>query len=352
MSEENKAGKGVIGRRDFLKGTAYGTLGVALQLKLLESLASAAEKAISVAAGAKEFTFVNFSDPHVPNYGFPIGLSLDEKTLLPMHNQQCLLRYVKECLAMKPKPAFAINKGDTGDAGWMPLLNLYQKLMQPMVSAGIPIYTVVGNHDVDYAGIGVEDLAKVFDPLGPALIGRHGTRYSFDYQDCHFVILNNCPVCGLIRLNPMELEWLRNDLKKVDKDKRVFVFLHAFMAGDDTYDLVEMLQHFRHPVIFRGHRHSEAIGKWGGVTMVITGALYGGGPKAGSYRIIKVLPEKIVIRTQDFAKPAGVLGPEQVLEPTPRGPQLSILKPPIGAAVGGSIRFAAEIKPVTPLQSK
>ena len=188
-------------------------------------------------AEMKEFTFVHFSDVHVPAYGFAIGLSLTEENLLPMHNQQRIQQCVKECLAMKPRPAFVINSGDTGDVGWIPLLKLYQKLMQPLVSAGIPVYTVVGNHDLDYAGIGRDDLAEIFDPLGPALIGCHGTRYSFDYGDCHFVFLNNRPMCGLIRLSPMELEWLRSDLEKVDKDKRVLVFLHADMTGEDTYHL-------------------------------------------------------------------------------------------------------------------
>lgn len=94
------------------------------------------------AAEAKEFPFVNFSDAHIPAYGFPIGLPLNEENLLQMHNPQRIQQFVNECLAMEPKPAFIINSGDTGDVGWTPLLKLYQKLMQPLVSAGIPVYTV------------------------------------------------------------------------------------------------------------------------------------------------------------------------------------------------------------------
>ncbi|MDY7009418.1 MAG: metallophosphoesterase [Planctomycetota bacterium] len=179
------------------------------------------------------FTFVHFTDAHIPTYGFAIGLSLEEKDLLTMHNQQRIRRLVGECLAMKPKPAFVVNTGDTTDVGWMPLFRLYSRLMQPLVSAGIPIYTVTGNHDTDYTGLGPGDLGRIFDPLGPAMIDRHGERYSFDLHDCHFAVINNNPICGLVRVNPATLEWLRNDLEKVDKDKRVFVFLHATMSGSD-----------------------------------------------------------------------------------------------------------------------
>lgn len=300
------------------------------------------------AAEPNEFTFVNFSDSHVPTYGFSIGLPLDDANLLKMPNQQRIQQFVKECLAMKPKPDFVINSGDTGDAGWIPLLKLYQKLMQPLVSAGIPVYTVVGNHDLDYAGIAREDLAEIFDPLGPELIKRHGTRYSFDHRDCHFVILNNRPMSGLIRFAPDELEWLRNDLKKVKKDKRILVFMHANMTNDDTCRIVEIIQRFNNAVIFHGHTHSNSIGKWGGVPVIVTGSLYGGSPKAGSYRVVTVQPEKILLKTRDFAETAVTFGPEELVEfPKPR-PQLRILKPEQNVVVSESITLAAETDPAVP----
>ena len=237
----------------------------------------------AASAGANGFSFVTISDVHVPGYGFGIGQSLDEAALMPMHNQQRIRQFVGECLALEPKPAFVMNCGDTGDAGWTTLLKLYQKEMQPLVSAGIPVYTVVGNHDLDYAGIDRDDLAEVFGPLGPASIGRHGTRYSFDYGGCHFAILNNRPVTGLIRLNPDDIEWLRKDLKPVGKNTRVLLFMHANMPEEDTHHVVELLQPFASSVIFHGHSHSDAITRWGGVPVVVTGSLYGGNPKAGSY---------------------------------------------------------------------
>lgn len=51
MEEKSGAGERVPTRRDFLKGTAYGTLGVALGLRGLEDLAETPGKAIPFAAG-------------------------------------------------------------------------------------------------------------------------------------------------------------------------------------------------------------------------------------------------------------------------------------------------------------
>ena len=283
------------------------------------------------------FTFVTISDIHIPDYGFSIGQPLDEASLLPLHNQQNIKKMVRECLVMDPKPSFVINCGDTVDNGWTPLLTLYRKLMQPLVAAGMPVYTVVGNHDLDYAGIAAQDLAEIFEPLGPASIGRHGTRYSFDYHGCHFVILNDRPISGLIRLNPEDISWFRHDLKAVKKDTRILLFMHADLPVEDTHHIVELLQPFRYPVIFQGHAHEESIGKWGGVPVVVTGSLYGGNPKAGSYRIVTVSPDRITVRTRDFADPEGAFGPETAIEFPPPGPNVRIIEPREGASRSGNL---------------
>ncbi|MDP2984380.1 MAG: PQQ-binding-like beta-propeller repeat protein [Candidatus Latescibacter sp.] len=300
------------------------------------------------AAESNGFSFVNISDVHIPAYGFAIGQPLDETSLMQMQNPQRLQQLVGECLAMEPKPAFVINSGDTGDAGWTPLLKLYQKLMQPLVLAGIPVYTVVGNHDLDYAGIGAQDLGEIFDPLGPALIGRHGTRYSFDYGGCHFIFLNIRPISGLIRLTPTDIAWLSNDLRAVKKDRRILLFMHANVPEEDTSHIVELLQPFKYPVIFQGHTHNDAITKWGGVPVVVTGSLYGGTPKAGSYRVVTVQPDRILVRTRDFARPASTYEPKQAVEFPQSGPRLKVMAPKSDAPVSGNLIVTAGTEPAFP----
>jgi len=301
-----------------------------------------------VAPEFREFTFVNISDVHVPTYMFTIGQPLDEATLMEMHNQKRLQEFTAECLAMDPKPDFVMNSGDTGDVGWTPLLELYRKLVKPLVDAGMPVYTVVGNHDLDYAGIGRQDLAELFDPLGPAMIGRHGSRYSFDHKGCHFIVMNNRPISGLIRFNPKDIEWLGKDLETVDRDTRVLLFLHANMQVEDTHNIVELLQPFARAVIFQGHRHSAGIDAWGGVPVVLTGSLYGGSPEAGSYRMVTVGIDGITLRTRDFAAPAGTFEPGEFVAYTRPGPEIRVTAPGNEALIEGKVMLSAAVDPVAP----
>ncbi|MBN1291547.1 MAG: PQQ-binding-like beta-propeller repeat protein [Candidatus Latescibacteria bacterium] len=296
----------------------------------------------------ESFTFITISDVHVPSYGYPINQPLDEASLMPLHNQKRIEEFVTDCLTADTKPDFVINNGDTGDAGWEPLLKLYQKLIRPLPDAGIPVYTVVGNHDLDYAGLGAQDLAGFFDPLGPELIGKSGTRYSFDHKGCHFVIINNRPISGLIRLNPEELAWLRDDLKPVKKNTPVLLFMHANMEIDDTCRIVEILQPFSKPVIFHGHKHTAGIEKWGNIPVILTGSLYGGTPEAGSYNVMTVYSDSIVVRTHDYAKPIGTFEPAEIVVYPKPGPVLDVIEPAHEAELSGKVRLLVKTEPSSP----
>jgi len=273
---------------------------------------------------SQEFSFALISDLHLPSYAGPIGMVFDEDKLMEMHNQKRIVEFTDECLEMDTKPDFIVNLGDTGDSGWAVLLNLYTKLMQPLVKAGIPVYTVVGNHDHDYTGIGREDLAEFFDPLGPEMIGCSGSRYSFDHKGCHLVVVNNRPITGLIRFNPKDLEWLKNDLATVDKGKKVFLFMHANVPDEDTHHIVEMLQQFEKPVIFYGHSHRSAIRRWGGIPVVNTGALWGGTPENGSYQIVSVQKDSIFVKMHNFNDPVGTFSPMEAIVFQKSGPEISV----------------------------
>ncbi len=300
-------------------------------------------------AAENEFTFVHITDVHVPGYGFPIGQRLDEAAFMPMHNQQRARQLVEECLAMDPKPAFVANSGDTGDNGWTPLLMLYQRMMRPLVDGGIPVYTAVGNHDLDYAGIDERDLGEIFDPLGPDKIGRHGTRYSFDFSGCHIIFMNNRPISGLIRLDPADVAWLANDLRAVKKDTRVMIFLHANMPEEDTHHVAELLQPFGRAIVFQGHAHNESIEAWGNVPVVVTGALYGGKPEAGSYRVVTVCEDGVSVRTRDFASADHTPGPETRIPFTGPAPRMDVIEPRDEILVdGGTLKLKATVKPAAP----
>ena len=299
-------------------------------------------------AETESFSFTAISDVHVPSYGFSINQPLDHETLMGMHNQKRLRQFVQETLHLSPKPSFIMNCGDTGDLGWTRLIKHYASEMQPIVDAGIPVFTAVGNHDLDYAGIAAQDLADIFDPLGPALFDHGGPRYSFDYGGCHFIVVNNRPVTGLIRFNPDELAWLRNDLATVDLDTRVLVFMHANMQEDDTCRVVELLQPFAESMIIQGHRHSVGMDRWGRVPVVLVGSLYSGTPEDGSYSVFNVSTDSVVVRIHDYANAEGLLGEPEVVSFTPVGPSLYIDVPDDIFQTGQIIGVTVTATPAAP----
>jgi outer membrane protein assembly factor BamB len=117
------------------------------------------------------------------------------------------------------------------------------------------------------------------------------------------------------------------------------------MPVEDTFKVAERLQPFASPVIFQGHAHSEALDRWGRVPVVVTGALYGGTPKSGSYRVVTVRRTEISIKTRDFADPAATFGPAKMIEFSEPGPRIRLITPKRSAAVRGTLAIRAVTQP-------
>ncbi|WP_333619844.1 calcineurin-like phosphoesterase C-terminal domain-containing protein, partial [Dietzia sp.] len=98
-------------------------------------------------------------------------------------------------------------------------------------NANGPIRALAGNHDQDYDADSDEHALDTYrrDFGAP--------YYSYDVGDTHFVALDNIVYKGgkpdgksggyTEAIPEQQLEWLRNDLAKVDKDKQILVAAHA-----------------------------------------------------------------------------------------------------------------------------
>ncbi len=88
------------------------------------------------------------------------------------------------------------------------------------------VYFVIGNHDAPPFGDDyfVSSIAPYYPKNGPELAPQ-GTVFSFDRNNCHFVITNqywDYPVGGY---TDEQLEWIKQDLAASDQDFK-FVFGH------------------------------------------------------------------------------------------------------------------------------
>lgn len=180
------------------------------------------------------------------------------------------------------KPAFVINLGDLiygygvrrKEKQW----DRYQEVIKGFQS---PYRQLPGNHDIFS-----KDAREIY-------ARRFGRFYeSFDYGDCHFVLLNNCEEGRWGYLGPAQLEWLKRDLRSTSA-RSVFVCLHfpvwepervapkyhAFWR--DT--LHPLFRASRVKAVFGGHAHCYGpTREFDGIRYFITGG--GGAELLPDYR--------------------------------------------------------------------
>lgn len=115
-------------------------------------------------------------------------------------------------------------------------------------SLDAPFFYCAGNHDFTN---------QVMDEI---YIERHGvdgkSYYSFDYRDCHFVVMNYSPATRNHPVVEEELAWLADDLAAAKGAEHVFVFYHEPMwPNGELWARLRDLLPAGKTTIFNGHWH-------------------------------------------------------------------------------------------------
>jgi hypothetical protein len=172
---------------------------------------------------------------------------------------------------------FGLVAGDVVDDN----LDLYPRHIAMMGKIGIPLWNVPGNHDINFRApddrYSTQTYQRYFGP----------TDFSFNHGDVHFIGLDNVQYKGdgqgrydntVYRgyLSPQQLEWLRNDLKYVPRDKLIVIMTHIslityaldgqgerFALGDNINtvnfaELLEVLAPFQRVYAIAGHDTSNS----------------------------------------------------------------------------------------------
>lgn len=109
-------------------------------------------------------------------------------------------------------------------------LSIYESLNQSIGQVGIPWYSVVGNHDLNFDSPTHKSSTETFQSaFGP-------TYYAFNFGQVHFIVLNDVLWHGVDaagkpmgfhgEISSEQLEFVKNDLAQVPKDKLIFVAMH------------------------------------------------------------------------------------------------------------------------------
>jgi calcineurin-like phosphoesterase family protein len=200
----------------------------------------------SALAAEETFFFVQLSDTH---WGFqgPV-VNPDARGTLP--------KAIAAVNALTIEPDFVIFTGDlthTTDDPAERRKRLTEFREQARALKNPNVRYMAGEHD---ASLDRGEAWKEF-------FGK--TYYTFDHKGVHFVCLDNVSDPAA-RIGDDQLDWLRDDLARQDKDARIVVFTHRPLfdlmpqwdwATRDGARAIELLMPFRHVTVFYGHIHQE-----------------------------------------------------------------------------------------------
>jgi len=229
-----------INRRDFLRLAGLGGVVFA------SGLGHTADAATSRSGKVEEFYWVQLSDSH---WGF------DGPAINP-DAKGTLKKAVEEVNNLPHKPDFVVFTGDLTHTTDDPVERRKRMTEFRDIAAALNVKTVrfmPGEHDASL------DRGKAYKEF------FREPNYTFDHKGVHFIVLDNVSDPAAM-IGDGQLEWLKADLAKLDKDARIVVFTHRPLfdlypqwdwATRDGAKAIELLMPYANVTVFYGHIHQE-----------------------------------------------------------------------------------------------
>ncbi|MCF0174337.1 MAG: calcineurin-like phosphoesterase C-terminal domain-containing protein, partial [Bacteroidales bacterium] len=190
-------------------------------------------------------------------------------------------------------PCYGMTLGDIGYSEGFRNTNYLLPLMREELRAektGMPVFQTVGNHDFEYDLAALEEQSPTItlrrNRIYESVFGP--VDYSFNRGQVHFVSMND--VCfetfgypGKYHgdFSDAQVEWLRQDLSHVAKDRLVILCVHIPFEGiwkktPNVGKVMEMLAAYPNARIMSGHTHTiKHLNHGNGVTEFVAGAMSG-----------------------------------------------------------------------------
>lgn len=163
-------------------------------------------------------------------------------------------------VTIKGTPVYGITLGDIV----FDTPDLWSNMKESMANRNLPVFQTIGNHDHLQTETSDDNAAANFETqFGPR-------NYSFNRGDVHIVSMDNVLYEGKKKykggITDRQLEWLRQDLSHVDKDKLVIFCAHIPFRGGtsvtdeshENYDgVLDLLAEFSEAHIMIGHTHYQ-----------------------------------------------------------------------------------------------
>lgn len=159
----------------------------------------------------------------------------------------------REAAAVDAK--FGLSLGDE----MFDVLSLFESLNGAVGTVGVPWYNTVGNHDMNYDAADNAQSTETFQRL----FGPH--YYAFNYGRVTFVVLDNVVWHGAAQggyhgeVPQKQLDWLKNYLALVPKDRLLVVAMHIPLTGvNNRADLLKLFEDRPRTLSLSAHTHVQA----------------------------------------------------------------------------------------------
>lgn len=264
---------------------------------------------LATGALAENFTFVHMSDTHITGGGSHV---------------QLVTEMAEEINALQPD--FVLISGDLTETGFV---GDWERYVETVKAFKVPIYNVLGNHEVKWSHIGKTGLEKY--------TGFH-TRYSFDHGGVHFVGMNSTVwLQHHGQIDSEELIWLKNDLAKAGmRTPSVLFYHHCPGYIPNEAELLRAIRPYNVRLILVGHGHEYKVWQRNGLVFQECENAY----RNRGYRIVEVSDSEMRTSTKLVGQPAT---PENVVSLTrPRNP-IRIIEPRYNDKIEGTIHIRAAV---------
>ena len=184
------------------------------------------------------------------------------------------------------------------------------------------IMETFGNHDGDTSGIVRKGIVKRNKNREDVTnISNNGLHYSWDWQDHHFVILGsypgnkwdpNCEWCHYFEGDAFQypqysLSFLKKDLKTIEKDKPVFLFLHygwddfskKWWTKEERNKFYNVIKDYSIKAIFHGHNHVVNHSTWKNIDIFSVGSPQKDST-TGNYLVVQAEEDELIVAEREF----------------------------------------------------
>ncbi len=165
-------------------------------------------------------------------------------------------------------PDFVVTVGDLSSNA---LETHYKQAMDTVNILDMPVYFTPGNNDI-------------VDEKSRQMFTRYtGNKpyYSFDYQNTHFIILDNSTVESYAEMGKKQKKWLERDLFESRNFENIFVFIHKpfwanRIAKNKKDKMHSLFKKYGVDAVFTGHWHQYAHNEYDGIDYYLAGSSGGG----------------------------------------------------------------------------